>query len=1123
MCVWRARKHDAQVLSVKGLGVLSMCSTNTILLIGTSIGRGSCDARRNSQRHDARSTKMASRREESREADSAYANKSENRLESSDLDHVETCAGTGPEASQRDTSLLRSGSNGSACQRDKYERSRGSSRRSDARETRPSSRKTKSGRADATDANEEKDSPSVDSVHGHAKTEDTREQARPLSEQGQSFDDRCSTAKSRFQRVPSGCLDDGDASSSRFGSMEHRTKQNSSAEHCRDLRDMDRRLEKSSVGVSEIVRQTAGERRRSFADQEDDSKKNSRGRKSLDDRGNTSTCRLSLKDHFSNCTHSSDETLVPVSKRDNLAGNGSSSEDTAVLLNDWERKLEQTQMEQSFACSASRSQQFVERQHSSASQRESSVSRRATDARKGRSSEAATARSELSCADERAVQSATLELPKTNLEGVVDQSDSEATYTVGTSYDENDASSPSAGISGKRETLLLHEEGASRENSTVVFGDASKVRSPSAKSCRQATATSTEGISCDAHRSGVQPLEATSATSCAFGPGDVHRSAKVSKVVQRDTDVREAEDNHFCRAPCRYNRRGDPDYVGLDAGLAGSSHQVSKQVVELHGSERSRVQLQLEQADEALAAISHAKQESEQARTASLHLPTILSSICREFAVHFLATVDAPIGELPVAVDGVPAILAMLVRIVSLLDVLVAQDSGESCNCGFGHSAPSVGAAATDAVVRALSDSAGLGGVLPLCVRIMHAECRSLPAPSSNELLLHAVITVRLLVEWVPPIGVPRPRGQLHTLGAHDAMVSAALTLQHDLSCEKQSVSSERSHGVDAISCEEAITTRFAQLALVLDSLGICTGSQEFVADFANGRRFSSGGKFKDDRSSQEAYLPKTFCELSADVLERVASIPFSLNACSTGGGALSVAIDAAAASSIRLFTAAASLQMHDALSETICQRVATSLSSILAERPLTLRLAVALRGLACSASPANRGNWFRSRVIHTDNFFKELRRSMAAEDVVAGCVRAVRHSLEVARTAQSEFEDDSQDGSCNQASVLVGQSVQAAAAGAAAHVALFGALYSHVEVIVRSLEGSGSNRRGSNASAELERILQDGEKESSNMDDVCMVELAASQVQRKGAVESALRSLRRSIRMTCMAPYLRR
>jgi hypothetical protein len=618
-------------------------------------------------------------------------------------------------------------------------------------------------------------------------------------------------------------------------------------------------------------------------------------------------------------------------------------------------------------------------------------------------------------------------------------------------------------------------------------------------------------------------LEATSATSCAFGPGDVHRSAKVSKVVQRDTDVREAEDNYFCRAPCRYNRRGDPDYVGLDAGLAGSSHQVSKQVVELHGSERSRVQLQLEQADKALAAISHAKQESEQARTASLHLPTILSSICREFAVHFLATVDAPIGELPVAVDGVPAILAMLVRIVSLLDVLVAQDSGESCNCGFGHSAPSVGAAATDAVVRALSDSAGLGGVLPLCVRIMHAECRSLPAPSSNELLLHAVITVRLLVEWVPPIGVPRPRGQLHTLGAHDAMVSAALTLQHDLSCEKQSVSSERSHGVDAISCEEAITTRFAQLALVLDSLGICTGSQEFVADFANGRRFSSGGKFKDDRSSQEAYLPKTFCALSVDVLERVASIPFSLNACSTGGGALSVAIDAAAASSIRLFTAAASLQMHDALSETICQRVATSLSSILAERPLTLRLAVALRGLACSASPANRGNWFRSRVIHTDNFFKELRRSMAAEDVVAGCVRAVRHSLEVARTAQSEFEDDSQDGSCNQASVLVGQSVQAAAAGAAAHVALFGALYSHVEVIVRSLEGSGSNRRGSNASAELERILQDGEKESSNMDDGCMVELAASQVQRKGAVESALRSLRRSIRMTCMAPYLRR
>lgn len=593
-------------------------------------------------------------------------------------------------------------------------------------------------------------------------------------------------------------------------------------------------------------------------------------------------------------------------------------------------------------------------------------------------------------------------------------------------------------------------------------------------------------------------------------------------------------ESRYRRAACRYGRRGDAEFVGLDVEpqLDDARGFVFEGLAELDGPERSRAQVQLQQADIAVAAMLGATQDAEVARAASLQLPSLLSKLCKEFAVHALAAMEAPIGETLLAIDGVPASLAMLIRIVELLDVLVGPDGGDICNGSSGCTSvtASAGAGPTDAAVRALSDAAGLGGILPLCVQILRGEVAVPSTTFGSELSLHAVIAARLLVNWLPPLGVPRPRGQVHAFGGHEALVNSGLRLLH-------SVRDKDAPGGGGGSCRGrasvSSTTDFAHLAMILDTLQICTGSEEFAADIAIGRECSVGRRrgardMVGNRTSRTDPAV-TLVELAIDTLEHAAILPFSPTVSGwSGGGAASVAIDAAAAAALSLIATVAGLPLCAALGDEPARRIAAALSHILSARPLTLRLAVALRGLVCKSSPVGRGGWLGARTGHTEGFFRELRRVMAAEGIAAGCVRAVRHHLDVARSAHGGTEDESHDGSSSGVSVLMGQGIQATAAGAAAHVALFGTLYGHIEEVVRALDISGGRGGSGKACAELERLRSE-DPTAGQMRQASSVEGADGSeraqpphARRRSSLDDALRSLRRSIRRTCIAPYLR-
>eukprot|EP00927_Polykrikos_kofoidii_P060638 TRINITY_DN5557_c0_g1_i2.p1 TRINITY_DN5557_c0_g1~~TRINITY_DN5557_c0_g1_i2.p1 ORF type:complete len:1495 (+),score=205.90 TRINITY_DN5557_c0_g1_i2:117-4601(+) len=590
----------------------------------------------------------------------------------------------------------------------------------------------------------------------------------------------------------------------------------------------------------------------------------------------------------------------------------------------------------------------------------------------------------------------------------------------------------------------------------------------------------------------------------------------------------------YHRAECRYTRREDAQYVGLDIQLPCKTMQDVSDFEELRGPERSRVQLQLDLTDEALGAMLGANRRVDGANTSSTRLPHLLSKLCKEFAVHFHDEMEAPIGEKQLAVDGVPATLAMLLRIVELLDALISNDGGDVCQSGgVASSAPVAGAAATDSVVRGLSDCAGFGGILPLCIHILCAEVASPSINFNNEWLLHAIIAVRLLVEWLPPLGVPRPRGQLHASGGYDALVKLATDLLRSLRGEEVSTSNASvTNGHNGRSLGVA-STLLAQLAMVLDSLRICCGSHEFVADLASGRtngarRGLNGlhGSRGDGPGLSDS--PATLAELSADALDYLATLPFMPITRVDGSGVASVAIDAAAAAATRLLATSASLPSPRALSGTISHRTAVALSHLLGERPMTLRLVVAIRGLACSASQAGYGGGPHWQAVRTESFLQDLHRTMAAEGVAAGCVRAVRHSIDVAKSANSGCDEESLDGTFSEASALVGQGIQAAAAGAAAHLTLFGALYNHVEAIVRSLDACGGRGCGGEASAQLKKMLSEDmanhRRSVAATADIAEEDDAGAppQIQRKSSVEGALKSLRRSIRRACIAPYLR-
>eukprot|EP00927_Polykrikos_kofoidii_P013913 TRINITY_DN16066_c0_g1_i1.p1 TRINITY_DN16066_c0_g1~~TRINITY_DN16066_c0_g1_i1.p1 ORF type:complete len:2287 (+),score=373.46 TRINITY_DN16066_c0_g1_i1:79-6939(+) len=609
-----------------------------------------------------------------------------------------------------------------------------------------------------------------------------------------------------------------------------------------------------------------------------------------------------------------------------------------------------------------------------------------------------------------------------------------------------------------------------------------------------------------------QAIEVTTSFQESGGREYDRRLADAARQCRQACSMMDALPSHYRRAACRYGRRDQPEFVGLAVAPSSIEETIDfGPVVELDGAERSKMLLLLEQSSRAVDALLGACHNVEDAAAASVALPRHFLKLCDSFEVNLHVLSDGT-EQKPLALDGVPVSLAILTRIVEVLDHLVGEDDRDICRSFItgGASSLTVGAAPCDSVARTLSEALSPNGFLPLCLQILGGEIR-IPIAVEQELSLHAVIAVRLLVAWIPPLSAPRPRAQLVSFGGHGALVAAAMDVLKPLLDEDfpghESAEPQRPE-------TSLLSTRLANLALILDSLRVCTGCEEFASRLK--RRSADAG-------CQLAATPATLVALSVEALEKIADLAHDVSGSCSSGGVLGVALDAAATAAVWLLAVGAALPVATPLGGATPQHCADALRRVLEIRPLTVRFAVAIRALVCGHSPsAGRGGaWFRSWAEPNSAFAIDLQRELAAEHVAHHCVIAVRRALDVAHESHEESNFDDGTSSVG-ASHAAGHGIEAVAAGAAQHLSNFGTLYGHVEAIVRALDCADEHGRGGDAAAELAKLMpEDSAPEmlaSADFNDGVVVQEA----RRRGALDSALRSLRRSIRLTCLAPFRR-
>lgn len=520
----------------------------------------------------------------------------------------------------------------------------------------------------------------------------------------------------------------------------------------------------------------------------------------------------------------------------------------------------------------------------------------------------------------------------------------------------------------------------------------------------------------------------------------------------------------YRRAECRFTIRRAPHFVGIHAHPAPVTLSGMPPLRLLEGPERARVLLLLEQADEAMkvargVAASRCKLRFEQ------ELRTLLRDLGGAFAVHARAAEERDFG----ALGKVPAVLALLVRLVENLDVLVTpEDYGWDAKTFssdlWGHSDYGSCAYASE-VAAALGAGLGPWGFLRHvvdCLRVFGVETRvEGPFDFAAELSLHAALAMRLFLAWVPAFGVP-----------WTCEAPLAQGCQETLSGAVAKVFTNRNVATAAMAAED-----LGMVALALDCLrlGLPCGACHVCP----------GG-----HNSCESVV--TLASLAAKVLECLAQRPLQTP---TPGRDISQAADAAAVAAVRLLTTVAELPVKVMVQP---EKVACDLKLVVGRQPLSQRLAAAIHHLA--RKPQCKPRWFKGAA--GSDFRRRLRRSLGHANVPQSCAEAALLAMtqfaEVGRAA-APMEEQARN------VVDLVARMQAGAMTAAT-------LYAHVEGIAISVHGSAA---GSELMSEL-RALRDDEAASS-----CVSEGSAAKPPARRSLQSALGRLQQKLRSHFLPPAM--
>lgn len=514
-------------------------------------------------------------------------------------------------------------------------------------------------------------------------------------------------------------------------------------------------------------------------------------------------------------------------------------------------------------------------------------------------------------------------------------------------------------------------------------------------------------------------------------------------------------------------------------------------VAPLVGVERARVVTLLEQADSTCAARRSA--------AAAAEVAGLIRKLGSELTVQMRA-----VSELRglSTVDSIPAPLAILVRLVEILDEIASPDAGDADD-GFNQdrfgSVPVNATAWAAATVEALCDGLGPHGFLPTCVDVVAGHYRqSLERHGAHqcawELELHAAFALRLALGWAAPPSVSGASDALLKIGGHERIILEAIETINMVNGDADLTSLE---GIETL----------AHLSVILDCLWMGLETNACLAKLSTCERKSlghalfSGLRFSRGRDS--ASLPTSpltaLAPLLLETLDTLSAMPTIFPGIDEYSNMIiPLAVDAAGTAAIGLLgKVLVSPEVARVLSP---HRISAALAGFIQAWPFSVRLGFAVRVVACTVLPSS--CWFAGRNASKDH---DLRRALAENNVPAECVRAAIRTLRCNGPSQP-----------NRPLLFpLGRDAAEAMRSTARSCVIFG----HLEFIVFAVHGVSADNFDIASFHLLRRKLR-GDYDV-NDDEVWEMTPEDRAPPAKKSLWLGLSSLRRGIRESCIAPRM--
>jgi len=453
----------------------------------------------------------------------------------------------------------------------------------------------------------------------------------------------------------------------------------------------------------------------------------------------------------------------------------------------------------------------------------------------------------------------------------------------------------------------------------------------------------------------------------------------------------------YRRADCRFTLPGLTFFVGIDSTAPASGDFCGPAVFQIDGEERTRILVLLEQAEKGVHLVRNLSSGSNQELVA-FELPGLLRDLSRAFVVHMQDILE-PDGL--AIIDNTPVALALLAVLVEVLDVLVAPESDDvpgGCQSVRDDSGREVAALisglseGTDDAVTTLRECVGQTGFLPVCLDclgegVFRTKLLGIGASEvAAELAMHAALATRLVLAWVPPLGVPHPCNVLLAVdGCARLFSTARASLSQLQGCFHGAKRSESS--------SPRVISNLGQVALMLDSLHMALRSDAYAHQLLTSRggaggkhsfvlREASGATRKACDDPVSPLLP-----LTIEALQHLAAYPALGGSFTSRDQAMAAAIEAAATASLHLVTVIADFLVVTPHEH--ADSIASALREIVQGNKVGHRFFSALRALVCR--PHCKRNWLKT---NGTTFHRELRRALAVQNIPGECIRTALHNL---------------------------------------------------------------------------------------------------------------------------------